>query len=555
MSDELLLISGGRIHDPANGVDGVVGDLWIQAGRIVPPPQSPDVRPTRRIDATGMVVMPGGVDMHCHIAGPKVNAARRMSPESNRNAEPVYRTDRTRSGTMGSVPSTFATGYKYAGMGYTTAFDAAVPPLVARHVHEELHDTPCIDKGFFTLLGNNHYALQLIRDGESEQLRDFIAWTLNAVRAYSVKIVNAGGVEMWKLGQGDAHGLDDPVTSFGVTPRSIISRIATASNELGLPHPVHIHCNHLGMPGNDATTLATMQALDGRRGHLTHIQFHSYSGDPNDQSTFGSAVPKLVEYFNSHPNLTIDVGQVMFGETASMTGDGPLGYFLSRVYGRKWFSGDTELEAGCGIVPITYREKSRVHALQWAIGLEWYLLAADPWRIAMSTDHPNGGSFLAYPQIIALLMDRTRRTEMLQRVHPAVRQTTALGDLTREYSLNEIAIITRAAPARILGLPNKGRLNPGADADVTIYAPQADIERMFELPRYVIHAGRVVIDDGELRTPNEGKLLHVSPAFDPGAVGPIREWINEHSSLQFANYPVDDSYLRLHESIPTWRNT
>ncbi len=67
------------------------------------------------------------------------------------------------------------------------------------------------------------------------------------------------------------------------------------------------------------------------------------------------------------------------------------------------------MEAGCGIAPIKYRNKSLVHALQWAIGLEWYLLVDDPWRVVMSTDHPNGGSFLAYPQIIRLLMDRTYR--------------------------------------------------------------------------------------------------------------------------------------------------
>ena len=94
-----------------------------------------------------------------------------------------------------------------------------------------------------------------------------------------------------------------------------------------------------------------------------------------------------------------------------MTGDGPLGYYLHRVTGGKWFSGDIEQEAGCGIVPITYKEKSLVHSLQWAIGLEWYLLIDNPWKIAMSTDHPNGASFLAYPQIIALLMDRSRRED------------------------------------------------------------------------------------------------------------------------------------------------
>ncbi len=132
--------------------------------------------------------------------------------------------------------------------------------------------------------------------------------------------------------------------------------------------------------------------------------------------------------------------------------------------------------------------KSFVHALQWAIGLGWYLLAADPWRIAMSTDHPNGGSFLAYPEIIALLMDRSRRQEVLARAPAKVRESCTLGDITREYTLSEIAIITRAAPARMLGLTQKGHLGPSADADITIYQPRDDIQKMFEIPRYVIRA-------------------------------------------------------------------
>ena len=38
-----------------------------------------------------------------------------------------------------------------------------------------------------------------------------------------------------------------------------------------------------------------------------------------------------------------------------------------------------------------------------------------------------------------------------------------------EYTLNEIAIMTRAAPAKILGLDKKGNLSNGSDADITIY--------------------------------------------------------------------------------------
>ncbi len=148
MSKSLFKISGGYVYDPVNGIDGQVKDLWIDEGRIVEPPVDPQVRPARTLNATGLIVMPGGVDMHCHIAGPKVNVARKLRPEEKRRDPPVLRTARTHSGSMGSVPSTFATGYKYLGLGYTAAFDAAVPPLSARHAHEEFEDTPCIDKGF-----------------------------------------------------------------------------------------------------------------------------------------------------------------------------------------------------------------------------------------------------------------------------------------------------------------------------------------------------------------------------------------------------------------------
>jgi len=262
-------------------------------------------------------------------------------------------------------------------------------------------------------------------------------------------------------------------------------------------------------------------------------------------------VPRLVDSVHAHDNLPVDVGQVMFAETTSMTGDGPLGYFLHKVTGRKWFSGDTEMESGCGIVPIVYKDTSLVHALQWAIGLEWYLLMQDPWRVAMSTDHPNGASFLAYPEIIALLMDRDRREAVLERVPAGVRQRCVLGDLDREYTLNEIAIITRAAPARMLGLDHKGHLGAGADADVTIYLPNDDIQRMFELPRYVIRGGEVIVEDGEIRGEYEGTLLHVAPGYDEEAVPDIQEWFENYYTIRFRNYPVDEHSLRRHRVMPT----
>lgn len=545
----LLCLQGGTLYDPRNGVAGDVRDLWIEDGRIVPPPVDSTRRADRTIDARGLVIMPGGVDMHCHIAGPKVNSARKMLPEDRRNGEVLPRRGRFRSGTIGSMPSTFATGYLYTGMGYTTAFDAAIPPLAARHVHEEFQDIPLLDKGFLVLMGNNHFAMRQIADREPGLLKAYMAWLLKSARGYGIKIVNPGGVENWKSGRLNVSSVDDDVAGFGITPRAILRELATACDELKLPHPVHIHGNNLGLPGNWSTTLETMQALEGRRGHLTHIQFHSYGGDAAEQATFCSKVPELASYVNAHPNLSVDVGQVMFGKTTSMTGDGPLGYYLHRVTGGKWFSGDLELESGCGIVPIQYKRKSFVHALQWAIGLEWYLLVDDPWRIAMSTDHPNGASFLAYPEIIALLMDRGLRQDFLRTLPEKLRAHCTLADLTREYTLNEIAIITRAAPARMLGLDRKGHLGAGADADVTVYTPQDDRQRMFELPRYVIKSGEVVLDDGELRDDPAGRTLHVESPYDRDIEPHIARWFADYSTVQFANYPVQDHELGPNERL------
>jgi len=550
----LLKISGGTIYDPINGLDGVVGDVWIRDGRVIEPPRDPGIVPDRVLDARGLVVMPGGIDIHAHIAGPKVNAARKMRPEDHRQAPPVVRGRWHRSGAGGSVPSTFATGYLYAGLGYTTAFDAAVPPLGARHAHEEFHDTPVIDKGFFVLMGNNHYVLQQIARGEYNRLRDFAAWLLGAAKGYAIKLVNPGGVEAWKaVRAGNVTRLDDPVPAFGVTPRQIVQQLARVTMDLQLPHPVHIHCNNLGLPGNWRTTLETMQALAGLRAHLTHIQFHSYGGSlvdlaggpqaPEAREPFCSRVAELADFVNTHPEITVDVGQVLFGETTSMTGDGPLGYYLHRITGRKWFNADTELEEGCAIVPITYRPSSSIHALQWAIGLEWFLLVKNPWQICMSTDHPNGGAFLAYPQIVHLLMDRDYRRACLAKVHAKVKERCLLADLEREYSLFEIAIITRAAPARILGLKDKGHLGPGASGDVTVYSPSADRTAMFSFPRYVIKAGEIMLDNGEPVTELFGRTLYVQPQFDEAALKDIRRWFEEYYTIQFANYPVDERYL------------
>jgi formylmethanofuran dehydrogenase subunit A len=530
-----LRLTGGTVHDPANGIDGEVRDVCVENGRIVS--SLPEGAPV--LDVGGMVVMPGGVDIHSHFASSSCNHARRLLPEEHA-ADPapapalLENTDPGRSGTGGTVPTTFTTGYRYAGLGYTTVFDAAVAPLLARHSHAELDDTPCVDGGIFVLMGNDEYLLRQVAGGERERARDYAAWLVGSTGGYAIKVVNPGGVEAWKSGQRNLSGLDEALAGRGVTPRGILETLSDAATLLRLPHPVHIHCNNLGLPGNSAVTLATMQALAGRRAHFTHLQFHAYGGPG-----WSSGAKPLIQYVNAHPEVSVDVGQVMFGPATTITADGPVEYLLQKSSGRKWVNIDIELETGCGIVPISYKEKASVSALQWAVGLELFLLSSDPWRVVLSTDHPNGGSFLSYPALIQLLMDRSVRDERLKQVNPKLLAGSALADgITREYTLNEIAIITRAGPARLLGLEHKGHLGPGADADVTVYSRSSDIATMFSTPRYVIKGGSLVVEEGQLRRAPAGRRLYVRPAYDDTLLSDLRRHFDAYSTVAFENYPV-----------------
>ena len=196
---------------------------------------------------------------------------------------------------------------------------------------------------------------------------------------------------------------------------------------------------------------------------ITHIQFHSYGTEGDHKFSSGAAA--IAEAINANPNISVDVGQIRFGRPVTEAGDTMRQYAGSR-YGdpKKWVGMDIECDAGCGVVPFRYRNRNFVNALQWAIGLELFLLVDDPWRIFLTTDHPNGAPFTSYPHLIRLLMDKSFRRDMLATITPDAAAASHLGAIDREYSLYEIAVMTRAAPARALGLEGFGSLAPGARA-------------------------------------------------------------------------------------------
>jgi len=415
----------------------------------------------------------------------------------------------------------------------------------ARHTHLELADTPILDTGAYVVLGNEDWLLQALGSGvDDARLRSLVAWSVNASQALAVKVVNPGGINAFKFNQ-RALAVDQSHAKYGVTPRDVIRRLTAAVDDLGFAHPLHVHASNLGVPGNIESTLATLDAAEGRRIHLTHAQFNCYSGPFSKEDigyAMGSGAAQLSRYVNEHPNVTLDVGQVIFGQTVTISADEGA-QFRNREHAtpNKFFLSDVECQAGCGVVPMLYSDKHYVHSLQWTIGLELLLLIDDPWRVFLTTDHPNGGPFTSYPHLIRLLMDRSFRHSMLTTIHPQAAARTLLRELDREYTLEEIAIITRAAPARILGLHDCGSLAPGKRADIVAYRAQADWEATFGSASLLLKNGVEVVRNGEVVSHAAAKRTHIArPDFDSADFAPwsstIEQWLQvPASSLCISN--------------------
>mgnify|MGYP001163317525 FL=1 len=542
MAGKVMELLGGRVYDPTNGIDGEVRTLYVRDGRLVAAPtDAADVGES--IDLAGCVVMAGGIDIHTHIGGGKVNLARMLLPEDHRD-DLVPRGRHPRMGCGHAAPSTLTVGYRYAEMGYTACFEPAMLAANARQAHLEMGDTPIVDKGAYVLLGNDDLLLRMLAGGaDGAQVRDYIAWTLHAAQAMAVKVVNPGGINAFKFNQRKLD-LDEANVHYGVTPRQVLTALADGIRQLGLPHPLHIHGCNLGVPGNLDTTLATIAALDGLPAHLTHVQFHSY-GTEGDRK-FSSGAAQIAELVNRSPNISMDVGQILFGQTVTESGDS-MRQYAGSAFGspKKSVLMDIECEAGCGVVPFRYRDKNFVNALQWAIGLELFLLVEDPWRLFLTTDHPNGAPFTTYPHLIRLLMDRSFRNDMLKTINPDAAAASTLASIEREYSLYEIAIMTRAGPAKSLGLSDLGHLGVGARADIAVYVDDPDRQRMFTTPRYVFKAGEVIVRDGRVVATPRGDTHVVRADYDPAIEKTVDEYFERYmtvrrSSLEVADGEIED---------------
>ena len=539
----ITCLKNGRLYDPAQQKNGVQEDIYIAQGRIIAKPLDMS-KVTKTFDLSGKIVMAGAIDMHSHIGGGKINIARMMLPEfqeSKKYSEPEAHIC-TPNCSHHATPNTTDTGFRYIEMGYTAAFEPALMPVNARQAHLEMADTPMIDKGGYAMLGNDDYFLRMLASKKDQKsINDYVAWILHSTQSIGIKVVNPGGINAFKFNQRKLD-LDENNRHYQISPRDILKSLSRAVHELGIAKPLHVHCNNLGAAGNFETTLNTMGASDGLPMHLTHIQFHSY-GTEGDKK-FSSAAAQISEALNKNKHITADVGQILFGQTVTASGDSMMQQLNAKhANPKKSVLMDIECDAGCGVLPFKYRDQNYVNALQWAIGLELFLSVEDPWRIFLTTDHPNGAPFTSYPHLIRLLMDRSFRNEAFAKLNLDAQAMSNLNSLNREYSLYDIAIMTRAGAAKLIGLNDRGHLSVGAGADITVYTDQANREAMFAKPDYVFKDGELVVKDGKIVKVVWGTTHTTKPSFDIGVEKDLKDYFNQYHTMQLDNFKINNEEI------------
>ncbi|HZJ90036.1 MAG TPA: amidohydrolase family protein [Oscillospiraceae bacterium] len=446
----MLKISDARIFDPVNGKNGEYADLWIEDGKIISEPANfqGDV-----LDATGNIVMAGAIDIHSHICGYPLQLIR----ESRSKV----------------VPGVKSISLEYLSLGYTSVVNAAVPALSARQtILEETCGGP--DKMNLVWLGENQTLFNLADTDSDAALQEYISFLLDISAAYGLKCINpcAGA------------------TINGVSSEKMIDRLIDANESLSLPHSLHLHHPFLGQRDAWKKISDTVKRTRGRRLHLAHLQFYAYKSDEKGWLT--TASQELAHCLNDNSLLTSDVGAVVFGPAVVATADAEFASYLGggRVHNgltrQRW-----EEDGTLSVLPLEYKH-SYVGSVQWLAGLELLLLTKNPEQCLMTTDYPNGGPFSAYPYLIRLLMDKAFRDEEAKKLDRKALSRSCLKSIQREFSLSEIARLTRSGPASSLGLANKGQLGVGADADLVIYSDQIDREQMFREPLLIMKGGEPV---------------------------------------------------------------
>ncbi|MFX1365400.1 MAG: amidohydrolase family protein [Promethearchaeota archaeon] len=516
-----LIISNGLVFDPINKINGEIKDILIESGKIVEKFSNESI--VKEIKAKGKTVIPAAIDIHTHVASQQVNWARLLGANNNKFKETWERL------------SLINITKNYISNGYTFILEANAFPSLAKQTIFNFKQIPVLDKAMLLNI-SNLWSLELeFQRGKIDEMAVFISDLLLKTYGFGVKIYNPFENENWNFKE-----LREDISKTGrlynFSAIDVYENTVKCVEKLGLPHSTHAHIegyeNEIGKR-NLFTILDKVKSLNinakkkidsiFNRTQIFHIAHaNSYNYDGNNQD--------LIKFLNENQNFDIDVSFIGFDKiNPVITSDRRLiNWILTEDINdnpNKLISSAVEFE-GDSFVFFRNFEKSDLRDCNlWANALDLALNVNHKFQISLSLNFPNYANISDIPEIATWLLSKDARENFMKDMNNDFLKNNPLTTSDKELNFSEFICITRASPAKSLGLANiKGNLGLSADADLNIIdinINEIDISQNYEAIKkalknidYVIKAGKIVKKQNSIDLSHKGSIFWSNGKFE-----------------------------------------
>jgi formylmethanofuran dehydrogenase subunit A len=512
---EKIIIKNGLVFDPLNQISGEINDILIEDGKIVEKFISQNE--IKEIDASGKTVIPGALDIHSHIASQQVNWVRLLGTKNKAILE------RWNLLTLENIAEA------YVSNGYTFLLEANVYPTLSRQTIFNFKNLPVVDKGMLLNVSNLWALEDEFQRAKIQELSFFLSDLLKTCKGFGIKVYNPFEAEMWNFNS-VRENIEQGGKLYNFSALDVYRALTEASEVLRLPHSIHAHIEGYEYETGKNNLKTILEKInfteiksegDGNHMrnqvfHLAHANTYNIDGDNSD----------LINQLNKNTNLDLDFAMIGFDQINPLiSSDRRLINNYIQQKNTKLIRSAIESE-GDSFVGFRKFDKTDIkHCFFWANAIDLALNVENKWQIQLSFNFPNYSHVYDLPQIATWLLSSDARRTFMEDMNPEFLKQTFLNGNDKVLDFNEFIIITRASPAKSLGLGKiKGSFTPGADGDLNILDidinqidPSKDfklIEKALHNIEYVLKGGQIVKKQDNINLEHSGKIFWTEGKVD-----------------------------------------